>query len=254
MIISQKKSKVALLMGYSGWDRKDSNPLSSLKDIDNYESFLMSDQGGCWEDTEIIKLQDETLYKVREELYKGIKYDFAFVVYSGHGCIDKTKGCHRFEINNNDDDDIFETDLFNLSDKLIFIYDSCSGLYTPQSEKLTLLNERLEQRRKLQKIDEIKIAYKEWYESCPNQQLRFYASQYNTPAYDREDGKGGEYSYELLNVLRNATVSMNIVKAHEIAKANLIRKFRYSDTNILQEPTEDITDNITDYLPGAIVL
>lgn len=256
MNIEQKETtKVALLMGYSGWDRKNSPPIDALKDIDNYEAFLKSNKGGAWKPSEIIKLTDKTLYKVHEELLKGrFKYDFAFIVYCGHGCFDKDKKCRRFEINKNEKDDVFETDIRKLSKKTIFIYDSCSNKYTPTSEKLIFAKERIDESMDSKKSEKIRIAYKDWYMSCDEQQLQLYSSRIGQSAHDREDGQGGEYSYELLKILRETTVSIDIVQAHIRAKENLIKKFKYSDTGVLQEPTECIPDNINNYLPGAIVV
>ena len=256
MNIEQEKTKrIALLMGYFGWDRKNSPPIDALKDIDNYEAFLKSNKGGAWESNEIIKLTDKTLYKIREELYKGnFKYDFAFIVYCGHGCFDTDKKCRRFEINKNEKDDVFETDIKNFSQKTIFIYDSCSNKYTVTSEKLISINEYLEERKYPRKRENIRKLYEEWYTSCQEQYLPFYSSQIGQSAHDREDGKGGMYSYELLNVLKNVTHSMDIVKAHQIAKDNLIKRLQYNKSDILQQPCDNIPENITKYLPGAIVI
>lgn len=256
MNIEQKETtRVALLMGYSGWDRKNSPPIDALKDIDNYEAFLRSNKGGAWEHNEIIKLTDENLYKVRAELLKGrFKYDFAFIVYCGHGCFDTSKKCHRFEINKNDEDDVFETDILKLSKKLIFIYDSCSNEYTPMSEKLNFTKEHLNESMDPGKRDDIRKLYKKWYTSCQEQYLPFYASRIGQSAYDRDDGEGGIYSYELLNVLRNTTQSIDIVKAHQKASENIQRTLKYNNSDILQQPSDNIPENITKYLPGAIVV
>lgn len=256
MNIEQKETtRVALLMGYSGWDRKNSPPIDALKDIDNYEAFLRSNKGGAWKHSEIIKLTDETLYKVREELLKGrFKYDFAFIVYCGHGCFDKDKKCRRFEINKNEKDDVFETDIRKLSKKTIFIYDSCSNKYTEISEKLSSINEYLEECKYPRKRDDIRKLYEKWYTSCQEQYLPFYASQIGQSAHDREDGKGGMYSYELLNVLINTTQSIDIVKAHQKASENMQRMLKYNNSDILQQPSDDTPENITKYLPGAIVV
>lgn len=242
---NQKSSRFALLLSYSGWDRKEDgeSPLNSSTDVDSFELFLKSDKGGTWESTEIKKLKDRKLSELRQTLLQ-IKnsYEFLFVVYSGHGCFDLEKNCHRFEINKNKEDDIFEDNLYNLADKIIFIYDSCSVNYSPRlNESFKRLNENLTNKKNQQIRDE----YINWYKSCPNQKLKFYASKIGTAAYDRQDGKGGEYSYELLNALNNSSGRTNIVEAHNIAKKNLVKKS-------IQEPVEDIPLDITNYLPGAM--
>lgn len=78
----------ALLIGYSGWDIKNRTPLSGVaKDLENYENYLHSlNGGGCYYD-EITTLKDKDLYKLKSKIVeiKSKHYDLVFVAYSWHG-------------------------------------------------------------------------------------------------------------------------------------------------------------------------
>ena len=252
MLISQKKSKVALLMGYSGWDRKDSKPLSSLKDIDNYESFLMSDQGGCWYKSEIEQIINKDiadLYKIIDDIKKE-QNDVVFVAFSGHGDYDDIENyCRRLEIS--DGRTILGKKLWGLSKRQILICDSCSGLRSQYANE-SLLEEKsvmaLESATGSKSILS-RMRYDELCKRAPEQLIRLYASKIGTSAIDDD---GGIYTQTLLQILNNSNSEIDIVTAHDITAEIVINKTKKDDEVEGAQIPQRSVPKIFNYLPGVI--
>ena len=105
----------ALIIGNSG-DKKNPNEyLEGVeKDIKNYKDFLLSPIGGLWNKEEISVSLNETKEQIRKELIalKQNKYDFVFILFSGHGSYSSFKQCRKLYIF---DDFIYEEEIRNLS-------------------------------------------------------------------------------------------------------------------------------------------
>jgi hypothetical protein len=123
----------AILIAAPGSEVKG-NYLSGVnKDIDKYQSFLVSRTGGAWDLTEIDILANPTLAALKSALAKLALADYAFTVFSGHGGISTIDGKGYIEINDNDEDFPVE-DFYNKCPKHTVILDTCRTYFTPNKQ------------------------------------------------------------------------------------------------------------------------
>lgn len=79
--------RIALLLGC------DTVDISTRYDVDTWESFLQSNRGGAWENTEIMKLVDPSKTEVTSKLESiRSRYDYLLLIFAGHGGIKKENG------------------------------------------------------------------------------------------------------------------------------------------------------------------
>lgn len=243
----------ALLLGYSGWDIPGKAPLLGVSyDLENYKNFLMSINGGAWEDSEITILKDRDLINLEYKILriKEQRNDIVFSVFTGHGDFDNVEEfCRELEISRYST--ISEKKLWGLANKQILICDSCSVLKRDNFNESVFdrydfcikeaSNKRILARKK----------YEEMLLCCPNQMLRFYSSKVGTAA--RDTSKGGVYSKILIDTLKNSMEEISIVTAHDIASNIVIKKMTYAGNENEQIPEKDVP-RIHNYLPGNIII
>ena len=238
----------ALLIGYSGWDIKGTEPLEGVsRDLQNYKDFLMSPNGGGWYENEITILQDESFRAIKVAILqrKAESNDIIFTVFSGHGDYDDIENyCRRFEVSKNET--ILEKDLLGLSKKQILICDSCSGLRSKEimTEAKNVINSSIHENEYL--IKKAREKYERLCLSCPEQTLRFYAAEVGTFAEDTS--KGGRYSNALLDTLKHVSTETNIFQAHNIAAK------RVRQESMEQQRPDYSVPKIHDFLPGSIAI
>lgn len=186
----------ALIIGNSG------NPGEYLEgvqqDVNNYKQFLLSNIGGEWYDDEILVSLDETKTQIEDKisaLGKG-KYDFVFILFSGHGSYSTLKECRKLYIFN---DPIYENQLLHLAPRQITIIDTCANLEHEQiTESMEAFVERLTFKAML--IDHRK-RYEDAILACPIQQVVLYSSNINEASGDDSE-LGGYFAYNLLKIAR----------------------------------------------------
>lgn len=235
----------ALLIGYDGSDYSSDKLTGVPIDLLSYKKFLLSNKGGAWYENEIVTILNPSLELLRQEVQKIKleKTDLVFCVFSGHGDYSRENDCRRIQINK--DEVIFETELWHISNKQILIIDSCSALAEEP------LFESTESYSAFLSYDfALKNLYRSKYEQqcslCSRQELFFYASSKGEYANDTD--KGGEYSYNLISVLKNCKYDRSIVDVHNTARDLVIKSTKGDQTPEKRVP------KILKYLPGAIVL
>lgn len=238
----------ALLVGYAGGGKSGEAYLKGVSlDLENYREYLMSAKGGAWDDKEIIVAdglsKKDLLYVIKE--IRNEENDVTFTVFTGHGDFENKEHFCRSLLINEDGEDILETELHQLSNKEITIFDCCS------KPRYKIINESRQQ--KAMKIHDsytnLLLARKKYElkcEECPEQRLRFYSAEVGYSAKDSDEG--GLYSSLLLQTLRNSQKYMNIVDAHDETSEIVIKQTHYE-----QVPSSS-TDRVIKYLPGAIIL
>lgn len=243
----------ALLMGYSGWDIRDENPLEGVSfDLQGYKEFLMSVRGGAWEEQEIEIVLDESLLNLDYIItnIRNKKNDIVFVVFTGHGDYDSDECCRRLEIS--EDKVILERELLGLAPKQILICDCCSKVVRKMSTEMHIIAESsVEKKLYVKQIARKK--YEAICQKCPEQTIRLYASAKDYYANDTENG--GLYSYCLLNTLKNISKTTDIVNAHNIA-SELVEKQTMENSSYVFQKTGKIVPRLhsEDLLPGAIIV
>lgn len=243
----------ALLIGYSGWDIRDKEPLEGVSfDLQGYQEFLMSISGGAWEYDEIEIVLDNELKNLKYIL-KNIRNehnDIVFSVFTGHGDYDEYECCRRLEIAK--DKIISERELLGLAPKQILICDCCSMVSKSITKTTRIVAESsIETGLYIRQI--ARKEYERICKICPNQIIRLYASAIGYYANDTENG--GLYSHCLLNTLQNISKTTNIVTAHNIA-SQLVEKQTKTNPNYEIQKTGKIVPRLhSEYLlPGAIII
>lgn len=94
-------------------------------DLENVKKFLMSSNGGAWEDVVEIFVSkfNPTLEEIKKELDKFKSCDFAFIYFSGHGFINTETGYDTLVLNFKEK--IIVTSIQNLCKRQITIIDAC---------------------------------------------------------------------------------------------------------------------------------
>lgn len=184
--------RIALLIG-------NSDGLEGVKkDLVNWTRFLYSLEEGAWNSSEIITLMNPR----KEELCSKIEdirgeYDFAIVVFSGHG--EYQNGFTQLAINEKCDI-IQDQYLIGIADKQITVFDCCRGIEDDSS--LLLENQQITFSRNGGKITRnpryiIRNLYEKRIEQACNQQVLLYSCDVGESSMDTIDG--GLYIKNLLN-------------------------------------------------------
>lgn len=116
--------RLAMLIG-------NTNGLPGIhKDLEDFWEFLCSNTGGAWNPKlEILKSYNVSLEELRKALdeIKNAKLDYFIFYYSGHGGLDRTSGKTILELNKSCEC-IDETEISNLADRQLNIFDCCRAL------------------------------------------------------------------------------------------------------------------------------
>ncbi len=217
-------------------------------DLDNYSSFLKSYNGGSYYDNEIIYLLNEskdcimnTIHNIKKE-----NNDIVFSVFTGHGYYDDIYRNERV-LQIDDKNNIYESDLLNLSDKQILIIDACAGLASKEIKKQASY---INFAQDIYLNSDYRSIYEKEVAKCPGQLIRLYSSYRGELSSPEENvNMGGMYSYNLIEVLKNNRQSkLDIVSAHNEASQRVIQR-----TQGQQNPSRLVPKiNISEYLPGSI--
>lgn len=124
----------AFLLGYEG----NENPLTAVKfDLNSMKNYLLSPEGGAYNEEEIILLYNESSRKI----YQKLSYlefidscDFFLFYWSGHGCqIDEQ---YNLELEIGPDEYLLTEKIPRIAEKTMYIYDTCRVLIpNPPLEK-----------------------------------------------------------------------------------------------------------------------
>jgi hypothetical protein len=186
-------------------------------DIRNYRDFFKSPFGGSWFDNEIIEHINSSAKEIKDEIInlKNLKLDYLIVIFSGHG------GYIRETILelNADEECIDESELNNIADRQLNIYDCCRSELEPifesaKSRARTLMFSAYDNREK----------YENRIMQANHQQVRLYACSIGEVSYDTDTG--GVYSKNLLSVAKKVEKDfMTVGEAHMHASEKVREEF-----------------------------
>lgn len=172
--------RIALLIG-------NSDGLEGVKiDLVEWEKFLISPIGGAWERNEIKMIMNPQkceLLNYINEIRKTKAYDFAIVVYSGHGGYDRNT---ILEINEQEES-IDETDLYSIAPRQISVFDCCRSL-VDGSEPINESQRTFSSGGILPNLQKIRNAYNQRIMQAIPQQICLYACSIGEMALDTENG------------------------------------------------------------------
>ncbi len=211
-------------------------------DLENMKSFLMSSNGGAWDNDEIhIPRLDPSAQEINHYLRSCERYDFAFIYFSGHGFTNKNENA---AIALNTKEKVLVKDLANRCKKQITIIDACRG-YSDYSNFTGLSG--------IGKIDfdyanlgVSRTIFKDYTEHCSDGRVLLYASQKGQNAEDTN--QGGYFSTNLLiSAQELANTSQQIV-------SNICDIFNqtYTKTQNKHQPDIEYTNKTALNLPFVI--
>lgn len=188
-------------------------------DVANYIDFFTSPIGGCWNRDEITVYKGYTAESIENLLCKAreCRYDYCIVVFTGHGCLDRTGNNSLLSLGENED--ICESVLHRISDRQLTILDNCRG-------KFEMLGEDIVNASKAASIsyvnrEVIRDVYEKRIESSYKAQYILYACQKGECAYG-DDREGSDFSNGLLRSVNegfdNACWYLTIDEAYRRAK------------------------------------
>lgn len=201
-------------------------------DLNNYIAFLKSDFGGAWYESEIIVMSSpsrhDLITKIRE--LKMFSYDFAFVIFSGHGAYQKGT---MLEINN-EEECIYESELKNIATRQISVFDCCRNIIRQSITDSRSIEAKLSGGT----ISNIRARYDARIMSAEVQQASLYACSIGESALDTENG--GLYSKNLLAASRRFNSDfLTINNAHDSARIQTTREAIDLHAGHIQNPTSE---------------
>ena len=192
-------TRAAILIESSDIKNEQDLP-GARKDIENWKNFLISNQGGAWEYSEISVLHRPTLVQLKSILNSHRYKDYVFIAFSGHGYhiqnadIDETKIC----LNETEEPSVFSINPAN--DRCTFIIDACRGIINEQELRKSLFAEEM-----INKLSLSRIVYRELFDKSVMRAekgiIRLYSCSINESA--SESPLGGTYSKFLIEVAQN---------------------------------------------------
>lgn len=220
-----------IIIGNQGTPSKGNFLPGVSRDVNNYLSFFKSDNGGAWENDEIISMVynwtsaglNSTIYRRRME---GL--DYAVIVFAGHGYALRN-GETYFEFSDGDDVSLSTIKSWFPAQKVLMIADSCQCFINLYREG-GILREALAQRQFSQRRDYLRNLYNSHIGSVPTGAFTF-ASAVSSGESANDTSKGGLYSYNLLNVandyVNDAHIGGDVISIdaiHAVAKATVMKK------------------------------
>lgn len=220
-----------IIIGNQGTPSKGNFLPGVSRDVNNYLSFFKSNNGGAWENNEIIpKVYDWTSAGLYSTIYgrrmEGL--DYAVIVFAGHGYALRN-GETYFELSDGNDVSLSTIKSWFPTQKVLMIADSCQSFVNLYREG-GILNEAFAQRQFSQHRNYLRNLYNSRIESVPTNAFTF-ASAVSPGEGANDTSKGGLYSYNLLNIANDCVNNTNIGGSvipidaiHAVAKANVMKK------------------------------
>lgn len=168
----------------------NSEGLQGVKiDIENYKRFFKNSYGGDWYDSEIIEKLNVSKTSLTAELskLKNLSLDYLIVIFSGHGAQQRET---ILELNSNGES-ISESNLKNLADRQLNIFDCCRAY--SEMESKAIINEMA---ARSFSFTNTRKKYEKRIMEANHQQICLYACAIGECAYDT--ARGGAYSKNLL--------------------------------------------------------
>jgi len=214
------------------------------KDLSKIKDYLISNNGGCWYENEILIIDTNNISDVKKyiETVRNENNDFVFCAFSGHGWYDGDKFTRVFEIGN---DSLYENEFRQLSTKQLTVSDSCAEVY-----KEIVSNESLKCESSFAMdsadIKNYRTIYNNKILECKPQEINLYSSSIDELS-QTDDNLGGHFIHYLLNIgISNEMKNLDVIDTFELAKEKM-KKDRRNQT-----PTISFPKSATNFLPFSL--
>lgn len=205
------KRKALLIANTSG--------LQGVKvDISRFSSFLKSERGGAWFDSEIQIVANDSKYSLLKKVdeLKKQSNDYTLVLFSGHGAYQRKT---ILEINSSGET-ILESELANISRRQLNIFDCCRSVIPEQVTKSAMDSMTA---RFSESVNTVRQRYDARIMQADEQQASLYSCAIGQVSYDT--ASGGVYLSNLLSASANIPYSEQfklVGIAHDEARAATI--------------------------------
>lgn len=219
-------------------------------DREAYRAFLDSALGGWWFASEVQVLDRPRVADVAIAIEDLKRFDYALVIFSGHGAYSKSRDETVLELRAGHEMDV--SDLVVEGKRQTLIIDCCR-VFTEETLPESLI---LKAQRAYAQLDgrSCRLHYEEAIAKCGIGAVKLYACAPGEVAYDTS--QGGIYSQ---NLLRAATAwsdepgraaqraTLSVAAAHESAAARVARRRGQPQTPVIEKPRSG------PYFPFAVV-
>ncbi len=193
--------RVALLIGYPG-EVGDERFLKGVEpDVHGWMRYLKSPVGGLWRESEIHLVWAPARAELQALLDQfRDQVDYAFVTFSGHGALSECKNDTLLQINRSE---FFSSALLEIAKRQTILLDCCRE---PVETEPRLGLEQVAVAADKPKFPNPGLSRKAFdlaVGACSEMVLTAHACAPGECSYDDKFERGGVYTYELLEVLRN---------------------------------------------------
>jgi hypothetical protein len=240
------KKRVLLISGSLSKNHPD-HLSGADRDIINYCRFFSSAIGGAFLESEITILQNPSSDKIEHHTKLNCGSDVNIIVFSGHGETDAYSGVHYIWINDNEKINV--GDLYNSSNRQVFILDSCR-IEQQANHFDGLLGDPLNLTFDNRNLDLARKMYDRQLEDCAYGRYFLFSSGYGEASYG--DNSGGIYSRSLLGTIsawykHGRATRLTLYQAFQISKYKMKK-----GPNYYQVPSFYATTGFHEELPFAI--
>lgn len=235
-------NRYALLIGYAGEPGAEDFLKGVQSDLDGWRRFLTSPVGGNWRSDEIKMMIAPTGAEVTAELAKknGV-VDYGLLVFTGHGGYSETRSDTLLQLNQRE---CFEAKKLNVAKKQTLILDCCRKVVEPILRKSEASMEQLDEAVLTQypNPQQSRAAFDAAVNACADGIIVMHSCMVDEFSYDADFGRGGAYTYALLETARNwrhdKVLERNKYRAFSVAAAhNKATEVVTADARYQQSPS-----------------
>lgn len=237
--------RIALIIGYPG-EPGDEHYLEGVHgDLQAWKDFLLSPVAGNWNSSEIRVMEGPSAATLNAEISKHKNtVDYALLVFSGHGAYSTAQADTILQLNK---DENFGSKGLDVAKKQTVILDCCRK-EVEQVLRKSIGIELFESasRSDFPNPQLSRSAFDTAIKNCENGIIIVHSCNIGEYAYDDEFGRGGRYTFNLLNSARkwrhketlkpNHYVLLTVPAAHNKAVEALSTDKRYEQTPRIAKP------------------
>lgn len=191
--------RIALLISHPG-ELGEENYLAVDKDIEGWKGHLLSPLGGGWREAEIRMLSSPSLFSLQNEIQKWREIvEYAFIVFSGHGDFSSRANDTILQINSTEE---IPSKRLRLAKRETVVLDCCRKVRERRLFESASL-ESHQSKAEFPHPDYARRAFEIAVNRCEEAVLVLHSCNIDEVAYDDDFGRGGAYSFALINAAKD---------------------------------------------------
>jgi hypothetical protein len=247
--------RYALIIGYAGEPGAKDFLEGVDSDIEGWKTLLSSPNGGAWRADEIKIMRAPTSAAVSAELTmsKG-KVDYALMVFTGHGAYSSLKSDTLLQLNKSE---TFESKKLDVATRQTVVLDCCRKDVDQKVQKSLVMDSvQILARTGFPNPQQARAAFDVAVKGCEPGIIVLNACNIGEYSYDDEFGRGGRYTFALLDTATkwrypgslsaNKYAAFTVPEAHSKATDALAKDTRYAQNPKISKPRSG------DYFPLCV--